>query len=175
MRSRTFLVALLAVTLLALGAHSSSLQEKKARDLSRYDDGGSYDLNWGRNGKELEEMRSKLRAFLWEHWSQHCLGHITATNYTPEGVPTTTTFYIEPDEHGAWYVATAYKAGAVAYYTVERVVGGRDTKAKEFKITWSVIPKGVRRLPSTYALRLRDARINKDDGSVESVDIAYLL
>ena len=79
MRSKTFLVTLLAVAFLPLGARNISSQETKARDLSRYENGGTYDLNWSRSGEEHEEMRSKLRAFLWEHWSQRRLGRITAT------------------------------------------------------------------------------------------------
>ncbi|MFL6230192.1 MAG: hypothetical protein ACJ741_15580, partial [Pyrinomonadaceae bacterium] len=119
--------------------------------------------------------------FLWEHWSRRHLGRITATVYSIEGDPTTTAFYIEPDESGAWRVATEYESeccwfyrmegkerkresGKGAYYVVERVVGGRDEKAKEFRIVWSVIPESEKRQPNTYALRLRKGSRNQENG-----------
>jgi|GEM_PF-7004893 len=135
--------------------------------------------------EELEEMRSKLRAFLRENWSQRRPGCITATIYTIEGDPTTTTFYVEPDKNGTWRVATEYESeccwfygmagkerkretGEVFYNVVERVVGGRDDKAKEFRIVWSVIPEGEKRQPNTYALRLR--KVTRDhEGSPKEV------
>ena len=188
-RSKTLLVTLLAIASLSFGARDSSAQEIKARDLSRYKDGGTYDLNWSRSGEEHEEMRSKLRAFLWEHWSQRRLGRITATIYTIEGDPTTTTFYVEPDKNGAWRVSTEYESeccwfygmegkerkretGKGFYNVVERVVGGRDEKAKEFKIIWSVIPKGEKREPNTYALRLSKTARNQESSSQE---LAFIL
>lgn len=190
MRSKTILAALLAIASVPFGAPSSSSQEVKARDLSRYKDGGTYNLSWSRGGEELEEMRSKLRAFLWEHWSQRRLGRITATIYTIEGDPTTTTFYVEPNEGGDWQVATEYESeccwfygmegkerkrekGKGFYNIVERVVGGRDEQAKEFKIVWSVIPEGEKRQPNTYALRLRRAARNQESNPKE--EVAFIL
>ena len=189
MRSRIILAAVLTVALLALGARGGSSQELKPRDLSRYEDGGSYDLSWSRGGEELEEMRSKLRAFLWEHWSQRRLGRITATLYSIEGDPTKTTFFVEPDESGAWRVATEYErdccwfhsmegkerkqeTGKGSYYVVERVVGGRDEKSKEFRTTWSVIAESEKRQPNTYALRLRKPVRKQEDNPRE---VAFIL
>ena len=178
MQSKTLLVTLLAITFIPFGARDNSSQEINARDISRYKNGGAYNLNWSRSGEELEEMRSKVRAFLWEHWSQRRLGRITATIYTIEGDPTTTTFYVEPDKKGTWQVATEYESECCWFYgregkerkretgkgsfnIVERVVGGRDEKSKEFQIEWSVIPEGEKRQPNTYALRLRKVTRNQ--------------
>lgn len=189
MRSKTLFVILLAVAFLPFSARDGSSQEIKARDLSRYQDGGTYDLNWSRGGKELEEMRSKLRAFLWEHWSQRRLGRITATIYTIEGDPMKTAFYVEPGESGDWRVTTEYESeccwfygmegkerkretGKGFYNVVERVVGGRDEKAEEFQSVWSVIPEGEKRQPNTYALRLRKITRNQD-GSLK--EVAFIL
>lgn len=184
MRSQKLLITLFAAALLATDVRLGSSQEMKPRDLSRYEDGGSYDLSWSRGGEELEEMRSKLRAFLWEHWSQRRLGRITATLYSIEGDPTKIAFYVEADEGGAWRVATEYErdccwfdsvegrerkreTGKASYYAVERVVGGRDEKAKGFRITWSVIPEREERQPNTYALRLRKTSRDQEGGSEE--------
>lgn len=189
MRSRILLVAVFAVALLTPGARGDATQEQKPRDLSRYEDGGSYDLSWGRGGEDLEAMRAKLRVFLWEHWSQRRTGRITATLYTIEGDPTKTTFYVEPDGSGAWRVATEYEreccwfygmegkerkreTGKGSYYVVERVFGGRDEKAKGFRITWSVIPESEDRQPNTYALRLRKPVRNQADNPKE---VAFIL
>jgi nuclear transport factor 2 (NTF2) superfamily protein len=189
MRSNTLFVALLAIALLLCGARESAAQETKARDLSRYKDGGTYDLKWSRSGAELEEMRSKLRAFLWERWSKRRPGRITATIYTIEGDPTTTTFYVEPDKNGDWRVATEYESvccwsdgmegkerkretGKEFYNVVERIVGGRDDKAKQFQIIWSVIPEGEKRQPHTYTLRLRKTTRNQEGNSKE---VAFIL
>lgn len=88
-----------------MDARHSFSQEAKARDLSLYDGGGTYDLGWGRGSKALEKARLKLRAFLWEHWFQHRLGRITTTIYTFEGCTETGSFFVEPDERGVWRVA----------------------------------------------------------------------
>lgn len=189
MRSKTLHAILLGVACLAFGARDGYAQATKARDLSRYKDGGTYDLKWTRGGEELEEMRAKLRAFVWEHWSQRRLGRVTAVIYTVEGDPTTNTFYVEPNESGGWQVATEYESeccwfygaegkerkretGKGAYNVVERVAGGgRDDKAEEFQIVWSVIPEGERRPPQTYALRLRKTARTQEGTSQEIVFI----
>jgi hypothetical protein len=177
------------MTLISFGARDSYSQETKGRDLSRYKDGGAYDLNWSRSGEEHEEMRAKLRAFLWEHWSQRRRGRITATIYAIEGDPTTTAFYVEPNESGEWQVTTEYDSeccwfystegkekrqdtGKYSYNVVERVVQGRDDAAKEFKSVWSVIPHSEKRPPNTYALRLRKAAQNQQGTSKE---VAFIL
>ncbi len=189
MRSKPLLVSLFIITLLSFGAHDSYSQETKGRDLSRYKDGGAYDLNWSRSGEEHEEMRSKLRAFLWEHWSQPRLGRIIATIYAIEGDPTTITFYVEPNESGEWQVATEYdseccwfygmegkerkrETGKGSYNVVERVVQGRDDTTKEFKNAWSVIPEGEERPPNTYALRLRKTTRNQQGAPK---DVGFIL
>ena len=184
MRRQLLFVSLLVTAILYLDVRDTAAQETKARDLSRYEDGGTVDLSWDRGGAELEGSRSKLRNFLWEHWSQHRLGRIVSTIYSLEGDPTTISFYVEPDENGAWRVATEYEryccwfygmegkerkreTGKGTYYIVERVVGGRDAKAKEFRIVWSVIPAKEKRRSGTYALRLRGASRNQKDISGE--------
>lgn len=189
MRSRILLVAAFSVALLTPGARAGSSQQPKSRDYSRYEDGGHYNLSWSRSSEELEEMRSKLRAFLWEHWSQRRLGRITATLYSIEGDPTRITFFVEPDESRAWRVATEYESnccwfhnmqgeekkletGTGVYYAVERVVGVRDAKSKDFRSTWSVIPENEKRRPDTYALRLRKRVKGQEDNSDE---VAFIL
>ena len=185
MRRQLLFVSLLVMAVFSIGVRDTAAQETKARDLSRYENGGTFDLSWDRSGAKHEEQRSKLRAFLWEHWSQHRLGRIVTTFYSLEGDPTTISFYVEPDESGTWRVATEYEryccwsdkmagkekkheTGQGTYYIVERVVGGRDFKAKEFRIVWSVIPAKKKSRPGTYALRLRGASSNQKEISDEA-------
>lgn len=139
------------------------------RDMARYDDGGAFDFSWGVGRKAHDQMKPKLRDFLWEHWTQKRLAHVVVTLYTIEGDPTTYNLFVEPDGNQRWRVVAEYeseccwfyamekprrkrkrKKGVALYDVVERVqISGND------RGTLPIIPGGDRRESNSYVLHLR--------------------
>src|SRR5262245_65407098 len=78
------------------------------RDLTRYDDGGAFDFNWGAGPKAHAQMSPKLRRFLWAHWTQKRLAHVVVTLYSIEGDPTTYNLFVEPDTDQRWRPVAGY-------------------------------------------------------------------
>jgi hypothetical protein len=110
----------LALLLFLCGGHTALAQTVQKRDLSRYDDGGTFDFNWGVGPQAHERMRPKLREFLWEHWSQKRLGRVVATFYSIEGDPATYHLYIEPGEDGRWHVVSEFETECCWFYSMEK-------------------------------------------------------
>ena len=110
--------------------------QTEARDLSRYDKAGPYDLKL--LARNEPAMRAALREFLWQHWSSHKLGYAVATFYGREGQFNTISYYVEPDVKGVWHIVAIaestqynpivkleYKA-----YSIERVKVSKDGSKK---------------------------------------------
>lgn len=176
MRNQRHFTACLSLLFITFFGQTVLAQSVQKRNLARYDDGGSFDFNWGLGPKAHERMRPKLRKFIWEHWSQKRLGHVIVTFYTIEGDPTTHNLYIEPDESGQWRIVSEYESeccwfyamekkkrqrqrsrGVETYDTVERIKQINDGKG-----TWKVIPEGESRQPNTYWLRIRRKNYSAD-------------
>lgn len=175
MSNQKYFIACILILLTTFVSQIAS-QNAQKRDVARYDNGGTFDFDWGLGPKAHERMRPKLRAFLWEHWSQKRLGHVVVILYTIEGDPTTHNLYIEPDESGRWRVVSEYESeccwfysrekikrkrtrsrGVETYDTVERVEQINDGKG-----TWKVIPEEESRLPNKYWLRIRNGNDSAD-------------
>jgi hypothetical protein len=95
-------------------------QTTAKRDLTRYDQGGTFDFTWSTGPAAHERMRPLLREFVWRHWSQKQLGRVVATYYTIEGDPTTYNFFIEPDANGRWLVIAEYDSECCWNYALEK-------------------------------------------------------
>ena len=160
------------VFLFLLSWQSAQAQKTQKRDLPLYKDGGKFDFNWS-IGIEHEAMRSKLRDFLWTHWSRKKPGRVTAIFYTIEGDPTTTNFYIEPNENENWVIGTesesiccvldslmkkkrkpTIRKWKVVYEIVDRIelLNGEMPKPNEVR---KIVPTEDTRQPNSYLLRLR--------------------
>ena len=100
----TLSVLLLTICL----AQTLETRGSQKRDLAGYENGGTLDFNWSVASKH-EEMRTRLREFLWEHWKEKQLGLIVAHFYSSHGDYTTHKFFIEPDGDGRWRVVSEYE------------------------------------------------------------------
>jgi len=163
---------------------SVQAQKIRKRNLARYDNGGEFDFNFGIGEKEKAAMNSRLREFLWTHWSQKKLGRVEKTiYYTLEGDPAVTIFYVEPDKNGHWIIreeTTTFccflyftekrkrkpliTTSRTVYKIIERVeiVG----KANLNNNTLTAIPKVEVRKPYIYLLRLSRDEDDNSEGLI---------
>ena len=167
MKIRVYIIYLLI--LLPFIGHAGLAQNP--RDLTRYDDGGAFDLSWGVALEDHAQMMPKLRSFLWEHWTQKRLAHVVVTLYSIEGDPTIYNLFIEPDRDHRWRVVAEYESeccwfyamekpkrkrerekGVELYDIVERVQPSRSDPTTLF--TLSPIPEEDSRESNSYILRL---------------------
>jgi hypothetical protein len=174
MKNQKYLTSFLVLLFITSVAQTVGAQRFPKRDLGRYENGGDLDFNWEVAAKH-EEMRGKLREFLWEHWSKKQLGVVVATFYSYHGDYTTHTFFVEPDAEGRWRVVSEYegeccvldamqkkrklerKKGTEFYDLVERVA----EESRDGKVTWQVISAQDRREADKYRLRLRRSQAGK--------------
>jgi hypothetical protein len=158
-------------------------QEAAKRDLARYLRGGSFDLSYGLGTEELTALRAKARGCLWESWKQKRLAQCVITFHAfPEGDPTISNFYVEPDRNGRWRIVEEYQhiccwfsamegkesqttSGEVAYSSVERVepisgytassIDAEKILVPEGKVTGKPVPEREGRQPHAYQLLLK--------------------
>ena len=110
---------LVLLLLLTSFAEAVGVQRFQKRDLARYENGGTLDFNWEVAAKH-EEMKGKLREFLWERWQQKQLGFVVATFYSYHGDHTTHTFFVEPDGDGRWRVVSEYEGECCVLYAMQK-------------------------------------------------------
>lgn len=145
---------------------NKSLQQKKMRDLSLYEKVGPYNLELTIDAQARASKEAEIREFLWNHWQQRRLGQATVTRYSREGEPSTSSYFVEPDENGIWYIAvkidrTLVDRGgskgqhqeSVEYdaYFVERIEVPKDGLTARVPI-----PAAETRSPQSYLLALKD-------------------
>src|SRR6266567_2651066 len=75
-----------------------------ANQRNELDKGGPYSIGNTLTFGERNQLLSKVRSFLWDHWSQQRLGQLQVTVYTVEGDPTTYVFFIEKDPKDRWCI-----------------------------------------------------------------------
>ncbi len=129
----------------------------RERRLAGYDRFGPYTVPSGGN---VVKMLDDLRGFVWTHWRERRRGYAVVTTIDVfEHVPCTSTYIIEPDEYGQWYVEEHAKCKGHILSESERVRGvsvqrlavdnaGRRTD--KFLPDSAVVP------PGSYILMLRD-------------------
>jgi hypothetical protein len=146
---------------------SSSLQQAKMRDLSRYNQAGPYSIELKLDTQTRNKIEAEIREFLWNHWRQHVLGYIVATWHSKEGEPSTSSYFIEPSEKGTWRIVIQINRmligggsksqyhDSVEYeaYSVERVEVPKDGLSQRVTISEKEV-----RSPQTYRLVLKDER-----------------
>jgi hypothetical protein len=145
---------------------SGSLQQAKMRDLSRYEKAGPYTMELKLDAKARAKLESDIREFLWNHWQQRRPGQVTITRYSREGEPSTSSYFVEPDEKGVWHIAvkidrtlvdrggsTGQHQESVEYdaYSVERIEVPHDGLKPRI-----VIPRDEMRAPQSYRLVFKD-------------------
>ena len=96
----------IVTTLVALTCRIVAAESQKARDLSVYDLSGPYSLDRStRHAEDRPVIEASIREFLWTRWQRHRLAHLAVVQYSLEGLPTRTWYFIEPDGAGIWRLA----------------------------------------------------------------------
>lgn len=147
---------------------SKPLQQEKMRKLSLYEKVGPYTLELTIDAHARASKEAEIREFLWNHWQQRRLGQVTVTQYSREGEPRTSSYFVEPDEKGTWHIAVkidrtlvdrgrakSQRHESVEYvaYSVERIEVPKDGLTARVPI-----PEGETRPPQSYLLALKDKR-----------------
>lgn len=78
-------------------------QKAVKRDLSLYDKAGPLTLDNTMPNEMRKKTEAQVREFLWDHWQRRRLGYLVLTAYSKEGEPSTSTYFIEPDERNVWH------------------------------------------------------------------------
>jgi hypothetical protein len=102
-------------------------QQAQNRELPGYDDGGAFNFAW-ELAPQHEQMRARLRDFIWQHWREKRLSRVTAIFHSIEGDPTTYNFYIEPDNEGRWRIRSQYETECCWFYAMEKKKRKRKLK-----------------------------------------------
>lgn len=164
---------LLALNLLLPPVHcllGNGCQEDEAikRDLSLYDKAGPFSLDVSASREVRRRTEAQAREFLWDHWHHRKRGYLTFTDHSIEGEPSTSSFFIEPDEKGAWRVSVTIRRTLFAR-------GERKGKWQEHReyCSYSIgririptdgltprqtIPDNEKTPPQAYLLVFKDAR-----------------
>lgn len=96
---------MILICVLALTAQFAFSQNGAKRDLSQYDDGGTFDFKWSALTKH-ETMRTQFRDFIWKHWTDKQRAIVRAYFYSIEGDPTYYRLFLEPDKPGEWQIVS---------------------------------------------------------------------
>ncbi|MCA1625904.1 MAG: hypothetical protein LC768_05930 [Acidobacteria bacterium] len=156
-------------TNVVLSQSKETLPNNSNRDLSLYEQGKTYDFSWSKL-KTLRAEREEFREYLWQQWSKQRRTTVTATFYSVEGDPTTSTYYIEPDESGRWHIAVESECCwtyamlkpkkqrerrkySATYSDLERVQEVQDKNGLFLK--WKEVPTDKQLAPQNYMLRLK--------------------
>ena len=150
--------------LFALGGESYFGQDRPQRDLTKYQNGGTFDFRWSVTGEARSKMASELRDFVWQQWTQKRLAHVAATYYTIEGDPTTYNFFVEPDANQSWHVVAEYESECCWNYGLEKPA--RPRKRESGVAQYDIVERtATPRERGGYKLRLRKTGARqKDDG-----------
>jgi hypothetical protein len=137
------------------------------RDVKRYDQAGPYVLDLKVGADARSKIEAQVREFLWGHWRRRRLGHLVFTAYSKEGEPSTSSYFVEPDQEGIWRIAVTIERRSVARggmkgewqkryeycaYSLERIeppVDGLTPRA--------LIPHDESRPPDGYRLVFKDS------------------
>lgn len=149
---------LLGVSVIQQGMGEKASQPHKA---TLEDKAGPYSLGNNLSLAQTNRLLSKIRGFLWDHWSEDRPGQLQATVYTVEGDPTTYIFFVEKDSKGHWCIRAksesvvakipepgetrSHEMKEVTYYEIERL----DSESNK------PIPREEKRQPDKYRLQLK--------------------
>jgi hypothetical protein len=127
-----------------------------ARDLAGYDTLGPLEQ---RPIDPNDSVLTRVREFVWQHWTERRRGYAVATRYSREGEPSVFHFYIEPDAGGTWQVVIDGEH--------ERTNRARGKDLKRSRETSHCVARRVGRLRNyqgAYYFQFRDG-----DGKVVSI------
>lgn len=158
---------------LATVSGGTGLDSNESRDLRLYERAGPYVLAAKANPITEDSflIAASIRDFLWRHWRGHRLGTLLVTTFSIEGLPTRTTYFVEPDKSGVWrvlsetsYTLLSTEPGTTKHseqletsvaYSVERMEALPDGTTSNKAIAVTEI-----RDPLSYHLVLKDQQGN---------------
>jgi hypothetical protein len=79
-------------------------QTERPRDLGRYETAGPYVLDVTLNGRDRDTINAVIRQFIWEHYRSHRLAYVEVTQYSKEGEPSISSYFVEAEKNGAWHL-----------------------------------------------------------------------
>ena len=139
------------------------LRPDDSRDLSKYENGGTYDLAL-ENRDGWPRLTGEVREFVWNHWRVHRLGWVRVTEHSVDAWAKTS-YFIEPDAAGKWRVridlerghagallpdgksAATLKKDTYDAYRLDRVETGSDPLSAE-----ALVPDDVTRSGQSYTI-----------------------
>jgi hypothetical protein len=139
------------------------------RDLSKYDNGGVYDLTLNRRG-EWPRLYGEAREFIWSHWRGHALGWLRVNEHSVDAWADCS-YFVEPDSTGKWcvrmeveraravilppYTESLSKPEKSEYeaYQLERLAIGVDPRSEE-----ALIPENTIRAGQSYTLLFKSRK-----------------
>ena len=144
-------------------------REASARDLINYDLAGPFSLDRSsRHAEDRPVIEAAIREFLWTRWRQRRLAHLATVEYSIEGLPSRSWYYVEPGKDGLWRIVIddditihALKRDSQEHqrevrsyeaFSLERVELTSISPAKSDRR----IPDDQSREPETYRLNLKD-------------------
>jgi hypothetical protein len=158
---------LLFVALFELTASWNLTANPQGRNLSRYDNGGSFELRIFQDDPEsYADKQGQIREFLWAHWTGHRLGRMVVKRYPIDQPSNTTHYFVEPDSAGSWYLlmridrndldSHSQKPGMpvteeLYVYEIQRAEYKKDSQDN-----WIIIPINEKRKPGSYILVIKD-------------------
>jgi hypothetical protein len=110
-----------------------------ARDLTQYDEGGTFDFplypTQGAEQKKCDRDNARLREFVWSHWAQARRGHVRLIHHGVEGQSFAADHYIEPDNQGHWSMSWDSQE-PMRIYTIEQIQPRTDFPASRWRFEW---------------------------------------
>ena len=100
--------ALWLIITFAVSALPAATPPPVARDLSKYSTRGPYVLFYHHVSFYTDEdhalINSQMRQFFLDCWQKHQRGRLITVEFSIEGLPTRSTYFIEPDSTDRWHV-----------------------------------------------------------------------
>ena len=113
--------------------------------------------------KTLRAERDDFREFVWQQWSKQRRTKVTATFYSIEGDPTTSTYYIEPDKSGGWHIFVESESECCWSYAMQKPKKKRERRKSTETYT---------DLERVQAVQGKDGFIPKVEGSSNRQKVA---
>jgi hypothetical protein len=152
---------LLLTTLVIALANQAQAEDTENRDIRSYEDGGT--VHFSMLEGDSSANFGKVRDFLWKHWKERRRGKIVTTGSSIEGAPGRTSYFVEPDERGAWRITAEGESGVLKPGTSEQITGRYDAyevirikPRKKLDETPIPLDDSAQVAPKSYRLLLKD-------------------
>jgi hypothetical protein len=168
MSFRKVVIGMLLVLCCHLSGQATLAQEAEKRDLSRYERGGEFKLQYfyGQTPENEAEVLARARKLLWARWRAKRLAHFAIVKIYTHGDSTTLNYYIEPDRDGRWRVTVETESdcctndvmmGKARVHEIESVKSYYSVTRMD-AASGQAVADDEKRRPETYTLLLHDGK-----------------